>query len=135
MCGVSSSLLLALVATVHADNVATIDKVKGAVVAVGTFSRTRTPQFQFLGTGFAVDNGTLIVTNAHVIPAVLDPSKMEVLAILVAAPGKAGNEGAQWREAKEVAVDPGSDIAVLRIAPPALPALKIRGSDAVKEGQ
>lgn len=131
----SAALLLALVPPVHADNVATIEKVKGAIVAVGTFSRTRTPQFQFLGTGFAVDNGTLVVTNAHVVPTVLDPSKLEVLAILVPAPGKAGNEQAQWREAKQIAVDPGSDVAVLRIPAPALPALKVRGSDTVKEGQ
>ncbi len=65
----------------------------------------------------------------------LDPSKMEVLAVLVPAPGKAGNEQAQWREAKQIAVDPGSDVAVLSIPPPALPALKIRGSDTVREGQ
>ncbi len=131
----ATALLLALVGSVRADSVATIEKVKGSIVAVGTFSRTRTPQFQFLGTGFAVDNGTLIVTNAHVVPTLLDPSKMEVLAVLVPAPGKAGNEQAQWREAKQIAVDPGSDVAVLSIPPPALPALKIRGSDTVREGQ
>jgi serine protease Do len=128
-------LAVSLAAPSYADNVATIEKVKASVVAVGTFARTRTPQFQFLGTGFAVDDGTLIVTNAHVVPALIDPAKMECLAILVAAPGKAGNEQAQVREAKQIAVDPGSDVALLRISAPALPALKIRGSDAVKEGQ
>jgi serine protease Do len=131
----SSALLFALAAPACADQLATIEKVKASVVAVGTFVRTRTPQFQFLGTGFAVDDGTLIVTNAHVVPALLDPGKMEVLAVLVPTPGKPGNEQAQWREAKELAVDAGSDVAVLRIYGPALPALKIRGSDAVREGQ
>jgi S1-C subfamily serine protease len=117
----------------YADPVATIGRVKASVVAVGTFVRTRTPQFQFLGTGFAVDDGTLIVTNAHVLPALVDPAKMEILAILLAAPDKDGK--AQVREAKPIAVDIGSDLAVLRIAAPALPALKLRGSDGVKEGQ
>jgi serine protease Do len=131
----ASASLLALALPARADPVATIERVKASVVAVGTFARTRTPPFQFLGTGFAVDDGTLIVTNAHVVPSLLDPAKMEVLAILVSAPGKAGNEQAQWREAKEVAVDAGSDVAVLRISAPGLPALKIRGSDAVREGQ
>ena len=134
---IASSLLLALTVSLalpaYADQAATIARVKASVVAVGTFVRTRTPPFQFLGTGFAVDDGTLIVTNAHVLPALVDPAKMEVLAILLAAPDKDGK--AQVREAKQIAVDPGSDLAVLRIAAPALPALKLRGSDGVKEGQ
>ena len=130
---IASSLLLALTVSLalpaYADQAATIARVKASVVAVGTFVRTRTPPFQFLGTGFAVDDGTLIVTNAHVLPALVDPAKMEVLAILVVAPDKDGK--AQVREAKQIAVDPGSDLAVLRIAAPALPALKLRGSDGV----
>ena len=135
--GFASGLVFALAVSLpvpsHADRVATIERVKASIVAVGTFVRTRTPPFQFLGTGFVVDDGTLIVTNAHVVPALVDPAKMEVLAILVVAPDKDGK--VQVREAKQIAVDPGSDLAVLRIAAPALPALKLRGSDAVKEGQ
>jgi S1-C subfamily serine protease len=130
-----AAMLPALVAPAAADPAATIEKVKGSVVAVGTFSRTRTPQFQFLGTGFAVEDGMSIITNAHVVPGVLDPAKMEVLAILIPTPGKAGNEQAQWREAKQIALNAAADVAVLRIAPPALPALKVRGSDGVKVGQ
>ena len=134
---IGSSLLFAFTVSLalpaYADPAATIGRVKASVVAVGTFVRTRTPPFQFLGTGFVVDDGTLIVTNAHVIPALVDPAKMEVLAILLATLDKDGK--AQVREAKQIAVDPGSDLAVLRIAAPALPALKLRGSDGVKEGQ
>ncbi len=118
-----------------ADHAATIERVKGSVVAVGTFVRTRTPQFQFLGTGFAVEDGTLIVTNAHVLPGLLDPAKMETLAILIPSPPKDGKEQVVVREAKQVAVDSGSDLAVLSIAAPALPALKVRGSASVREGQ
>ena len=51
----------------------TIDQVKPSVVAIGTFQTTRVPQFRFLGTGFAVGDGTLAATNAHVIPASLEP--------------------------------------------------------------
>ena len=121
----------------YADRVSTIEQVKASIVAVGTFERTRTPPFQFRGTGFVVDDGTLIVTNAHVLPPLLEAAKMEVLAILVVAPNKEGSDQAkvQVREATQIAVDPGSDLAVLRIAAPGLPALKIRASDAVKEGQ
>ena len=57
----------------------TIQRLKGSVVAVGTFQKTRSPPFQFAGTGFVVGDGTYIVTNAHVLPAMLDPSKMDRL--------------------------------------------------------
>jgi len=59
-----------------------IERVKDAVVAVGTYQRMRSPQFNFRGTGFAVGDGTLVATNAHVLPENLaagaDP---EILAI------------------------------------------------------
>jgi serine protease Do len=126
-------LLQALAA--HADRMDTIDRVKGSVVAVGTFVRTRSPQFEFRGTGFAVGDGSLIVTNAHVLPAMVDPAKMEVLAVLIPGPAKDGNIQPQVREAKQIAVDSASDIGVLKMSGATLPALKIRASEPVKEGQ
>ena len=129
----STVLLQALAA--HADRMDTIDRVKGSVVAVGTFVRTRSPQFEFRGTGFAVGDGSLIVTNAHVLPAMVDPAKMEVLAVLIPGPAKDGNIQPQVREAKQIAVDSASDIGVLKMSGATLPALKIRPSEPVKEGQ
>ena len=58
-----AALLLAAAAAdslpaAHAQTtVQTIARVKSAVVAVGTFQRTRSPPFRFLGTGFAVGDG------------------------------------------------------------------------------
>lgn len=139
----SRPLLVALVATLAmsiggsslADQVSTIERVRGSVVAIGTYARMRTPPFQFLGTGFAVEDGTYIVTNAHVVPTLLDPAKMESLVIVVAAQISDGKDQVTAREAKQVMVDPGSDLAILSIGSPGLPALKIRGSAGVKEGQ
>jgi serine protease Do len=72
-----------------ADNaVSTIERVKGSVVAVGTFERTRVPAFQFRATGFAVGDGSLIATNAHALPAVLDSERRETLVVLVPTPGQ-----------------------------------------------
>ena len=119
----------------QADNVATIERVKGSIVAVGTFARTRTPQFRFLATGFAVGDGTLIATNAHVVPKVLDPAQQEIIAILAPAPPKDRKEQALAREAKQVAVDDSSDLALLKIQGPPLPALKIGDSNSAQEGQ
>ncbi len=116
-----------------ADAIATIERVKGSIVAIGTFERTRTPQFQFRGTGFVVGDGTLIATNAHVLPGVLDPGKLEMLGILLPVPGE---EKARFREATQLAVDPGSDVALLKLAgTDKLTPLALRNSDDVKPGQ
>jgi len=113
----------------------TIQRVKGSVVAVGTFERTRSPQFQFLGTGFAVDDGSLIVTNAHVVARLLDPAQRETYAILIPLPDKDDPNKAQVREATQVATDADSDLALLKISGPALSPLKLGQSADVKEGQ
>ena len=99
----------------YADNSLTIERVKASVVAIGTFERTRTPQFQFLGTGFAVGDGTLIATNAHVLPKVLDAAHQEILAILVPGQTRDSGDQAQGREAKQMAVDAESDLALIKV--------------------
>jgi hypothetical protein len=45
--------------------VSQIQRVKPSIVAIGTYFFKDTPSVQFRGTGFAVGNGTVIVTNAH----------------------------------------------------------------------
>lgn len=138
-CGVCALLLVAFAlgaaTPARAGVVETIQRVKGSVVAVGTFERTRSPQFQFLGTGFAVEDGSLIVTNAHVLARVLDPAQRETYAILIPQPDKDDPNKAQVREATQVATDADSDLALLRISGSALPPLKLGQSADVKEGQ
>jgi len=115
-----------------ADNaVSTIERVKGSVVAIGTLERTRVPPFQFRATGFAVGDGSLVATNAHALPAVLDSERRETLVVAIPVPGREP----QIREARELAVDIGTDLAVLKINGPPLPALKLGGLEGVREGQ
>lgn len=109
-----------------------IERVKPAVVAVGTFQKLRSPAFQFLGTGFAVSDGTLVATNAHVVQTLIEGDQRESLAVQV--PGLGGRQ-AQVREARVVAVDKSHDTALLRISGAALPALALRDPEAVREGQ
>ena len=120
-----------------ADRQAMIERVRASVVAIGTFDRTRSPQFQFLGTGFAVGDGTTIVTNAHVLPPLLDPSRRETIAVLL--PGKSHDakdkDDVPARGAKQIAIDANADLALLKIGGAPLPALSIRDSDTVREGQ
>ena len=118
-----------------AERFDTIDRVRASVVAIGTFDRTRTPQFQFLGTGFVVGDGTLVVTNAHVLPPVLDPARRETIAVLLPGKNKDAKEDVQARDAKQIAVDASTDLALLKMSGAPLPALKIRDSDVVREGQ
>jgi S1-C subfamily serine protease len=124
-------ILLAAPATLADNAVSTIERVKGSVVAVGTFERTRVPAFQFRATGFAVGDGSLVATNAHALPAMLDSERRETLVIAIPVSGREP----QVREAREVAVDSGTDLAVLKINGPPLPALRLGGLEAVREGQ
>jgi len=128
-----ATLLLCLVVSgANADVIATIAQVKGSIVGVGTYEQTRSPRFQFRGTGFVVGDGTLIATNAHVLPDTIDSAHFEVVGILVAGPEQ---DKVQFREARRVAVDPGTDLALLKIDGKPLPALRIGNSDGVREGQ
>ena len=52
--------------------VKTIEYSKPSIVGVGTFQKTRSPPLNFLGTGFVLDDGLHVITNAHVVPEVRD---------------------------------------------------------------
>jgi S1-C subfamily serine protease len=67
-----------------------------------------------------------------VLPEAIDATRLEVLAILVPGPDQ---DKAQYREARQVAVDPGTDLALLKIDGSPLPALRIGDSDGVREGR
>lgn len=108
----------------------TIVQIKPAIVGVGTFEITRAPAVNFMGTGFAVGDGRHVITNAHVIPTMLDSNRKESLIVLVSQ----GKE-AQVRDAKPVALDKDHDLALLRISGEALQTLKLGDSSTVHEGQ
>ena len=124
-------LLLAGVSDSKAGLPDAVARVKPAVVAVGTFQKTRSPPFVFLGTGFAVGDGTLIATNAHVVSAKLKTETGETLMVLVQ--GRGADPGA--RPAKAIAVDETHDLALLRIVGAPLPAVTLGDSDTVRDGQ
>jgi serine protease Do len=110
----------------------TIERVKRSSVAVGTYLATRSPPFLFRGTGFAVGDGTLIATNAHVLrdTTAADPT-MEVTSIVLPSsqPGEASG-----RTATVVSLDREHDLALLRIGGRPLPPLTLGDSDKVREG-
>jgi len=126
------ALLSAWPAAGEAQPARAIEKVKPSIVAVGTLQRTRVPQFRFLGTGFAVADGSLVATNAHVLSPTLDAgADPEFLVVLL--PGDAGGS-TRARATRRVATDVEHDVALLRIEGSPLPALELRDSGTVSEG-
>lgn len=113
-----------------ADLADTIARVRPSVVAVGTVQQTRRPPANFLGTGFVVGDGRHVITNAHVIPSMLDVEHKEFLAVFA-------GHGQQFetRQATKVAVDREHDLALLKISGKALAALKLGDSRGVREGE
>ncbi|MBK1726817.1 S1 family peptidase [Halorhodospira neutriphila] len=97
----------------------TIERVRPSVVGVGTHQPTANPQVDFHGTGFAVEDGRAVITNNHVLPAAIDGERRERLVVLAGDPGEP-----DLREARIVMRSESSDLAVLRISGPPLPALQ-----------
>jgi S1-C subfamily serine protease len=128
-----SCLIVSQAGAANEDPVDVIQRVKASIVALGTFERTRSPAFEFRGTGFAVGDGSLIATNAHVLPALVDSERRETLAVAV--PGAVPGSPAQVRAAKVLAIDQEHDLALVRIEGPRLPALALGDSSRVREGQ
>jgi S1-C subfamily serine protease len=110
---------------------ATIEKTKISIVAVGTFERTRSPQFKFSGTGFAVGDGSLVATNEHVLANALNSERNETIAVAARAPDNA----MYFRAARKLVSDTSVDLVLLKIEGPPLPALQIGNSQQVREGQ
>ena len=108
----------------------TVAKVKPSIVAVGTYMPSRNPRAIFLGTGFAVADGSIIVTNDHVVPLSLDDKHLEQLAVFYH-----DNNQEKILIAKEVTLDKEHDVAILKLSEGLLPAMKLGNASGVREGQ
>ncbi len=115
----------------RADMVSTIAKVKPSVVIVGTFKSTNSPRFTLRGTGFVVGNGNHVITNAHVLAQLAEKDADAGVVVQIRL---AQNEW-QMRLATLLDVDELHDLALLRFEGPAAPALNVRDSSVVREGQ
>ena len=106
----------------------TIAAVKPSVVAVGTFQKTRNPQYVFKGTGFVAGNGRHIVTNNHVVPDTLDHEHNETLAIF-----SGRGKKIQVMAADLIRKDSVHDLALLEIQK-TLPPMKLSAADDLPDG-
>jgi len=106
-----------------------IELTKKSVVAVGTVMPKRSPKSIFLGTGFVIGDGGLVVTNAHVLPKEISTKNIETIAVFFRQ-----EKHVRMLKAKVVAIDKEHDIAVLRLLGGKLPAIELANSK-VREGQ
>lgn len=114
-----------------ADLPALIERSKPSVVLVGTYSPTDSPRFGFRGTGFVVDDGKLVITNAHVLPSPEVTEAEQRVSIQVRS---VGGEWALPQPARVAALDRVHDLVALRFDGPPAPALRIAGAT-VREGR
>lgn len=108
----------------------TIAATKPAVVAIATFQKTRSPAIVFFGTGFVVNDGLTVITNAHVVVPQMDADKSGAIGVLAGAGDSPG-----FRSATVESLDKEHDLAVLKITGIPLPTVKLGDSNEVREGQ
>lgn len=113
----------------------TIDKVRGSIVAVGSFYPNKRltankPKAIYRGTGFVVGNGHQVITNYHVIAAQeLDVANNEQFAIF-----SGRGKTSKARIVKVMRTDKEHDLALLEFDGPALPVMQLAGPAWVREG-
>ncbi|TPH17764.1 S1 family peptidase [Litorilituus lipolyticus] len=124
-------ILISLAMSFHcrADLVQVIAKVKPAVVGIGTHTPTNRPQNVLRGTGFVIGDGSYVVTNAHVLPDMLNDELLEEMAVFIGS----GKE-AKVRQADIVATSQRYDLAVLKLKGPPLPALTLAHDEFLPDG-
>ena len=123
--------LVLTVGVARADLPDVIAKIKPSVVLVGVFKPTDSPRFTLRGTGFVVGDGNQVVTNAHVLPGPAEEDPARSLAVQV----RSSQGDLQMRQASLLEMDRVHDLALLRFEGAPVPALKLRDSDTVREGQ
>ena len=107
-----------------------VARTRDSVLPVGTYSAIDNPRFAFRGSGFAVGDGTSVVTNFHVLPAAGDPEGAPTLMVQVPR-GRGELEG---RPARLLATDRAHDLALLKIEGPPVRPLPLDDDDRTREG-
>ena len=120
-----------LILPAHADLPDIVARLKPALVVVGSFRSTDSPRFRMRGSGFVVGDGTLAVTNFHVLP---EASEDMANASMVVQVRRADGE-LSMRQATLVQVDKVHDLALLRFEGAPAPVLRIGDSESAREGQ
>ena len=129
-----AALLVVAILPLHwarADLADTVARVKPSVVIIGTFRATDSPRFRLRGTGFVAGSGNTVITNAHVLPD--SAENQDGMSLVIQVRGAGPELG--MRNAKLLELDRVHDLALLRFDGAPVPAMLVRDSDTVREGQ
>ncbi len=108
--------------------VAATRAIRPSVVAVGSYLRTDTPTIKYFGTGFVIDDGLTVVTNAHVVAALRQAQRLDQLRVYF--PDTRDVDG---REAQVLIEDAFHDVALIRFT--GRPAAPLRLAPAIDPPQ
>jgi S1-C subfamily serine protease len=122
-------ILLFCTASANANFVDVVGKIKPSVVGIGIHTPTSQPQNILRGTGFVIGNGHYIVTNAHVLPTILDDQLLQKMAVFIGS-----GKNAQVREAEIITTSALYDLAILKISGSALPAMTLANKSLYPDG-
>ena len=106
-----------------------IPRIKPSLVGVGTFQELRRPPASLNGTGFVAGDGSVIVTNVHVISSPLDREHNERLVIF-----EGSGDNVRLVEVSIAATDPAHDVAILKLAQGRLKPLGFGAESQAREG-
>ena len=107
---------------------------KPAVVAVGLYNALSSPRFTFRGTGFAVADGRLLITNFHVLPETT--AELQQLTLQIGGNRAGGQDAApETRQLTVLQTDKVHDLALLQLSGEPLPVLALDAAGAAREGQ
>lgn len=130
---INAAILLIAIHTssIHAAGLPdTIERIKPAIVGIGTYQATRRPPAKILGTGFAVANGSLVATNAHVLPAEVDEENREFVAVF-----QRQGDRIRVSRARRAATDKTHDLSLLRVDGKAFRPVALAEKPSIREGQ
>ena len=122
-------ILLFGTVSANANFVDVVGKIKPSVVGIGIHTPTSQPQNILRGTGFVIGNGHYIVTNAHVLPTILDDQLLQKMAVFIGS-----GKNAQVREAEIITTSALYDLAILKISGSALPAMTLANKRLYPDG-
>ena len=100
--------------------VGVVKQMRKSVVAVGSYLRTDKPTIRYYGTGFVVDDGKKVITNAHVVDALRRTNRLGHVRVFFP-----DGDAVRGRVAKVLAEDAFHDVALLSFEGQAAPIVKL----------